>query len=297
MRKLTILSVLILLILAPLAACSSKEDKITIAALTYTENKLLAHMMKDLIEQETDLQVDVKGDIATSPIILEGMQKGDIDIAIQYSGTSISSFTDIENPQDSDATLAQAKEFFAGEKFNIAVLDKFGFANTYAFTVTEELAKEHSYEKVSDLKDDAGDYKAGFDTAWLERENDGYPAFKEVYGIEFGDTSPMEIGLVYDAVKNGEMDVVLAYSTDPRMVSYNLRLLEDDLNFFPPYDAVPFIRQEVLDAYPEIEEVIQPLLGAFDEEKIAELSGKVDNDGQEIEDVAKQYLEDEGLLK
>lgn len=297
MRKLTILSVLILLILAPLTACSSKGNKITIAALTYTENKLLAHMMKDLIEQETDLKVEVKGDIATSPIILEGMQKEDIDIAIQYTGTSISSFTDIENPQDSDATLAQAKEFFGGDQFNFAVLDKFGFANTYAFTVTGALAKEHGYEKVSDLKDDAGNYKAGFDTAWLERENDGYPAFKKVYGIEFGNTNPMEIGLVYDAVKNGEMDVVLAYSTDPRIVSYNLQLLEDDLNFFPPYDAVPFIRQEILDEYPEIEAAIQPLLGAFDEQKIAGLSGKVDNDGEEIENVAKQYLEDEGLLK
>lgn len=297
MKKLAILSVLILLLLAPLTACSSKDDKITIGALTYTENKLLAYMMKDLIEQETDLKVDVKTDIATSPIILEGMQKGDIDVAIQYSGTSISSFTDIENPQDSDATLAQAKEFFAGDKFNFAVLDKFGFANTYAFTVSEKLAKEHGYEKVSDLKGDAENYKAGFDTAWLERENDGYPAFKKVYDIEFGDTSPMEIGLVYDAVKNGEMDVVLAYSTDPRIVSYDLQLLEDDLNFFPPYDAVPFIRQEVLDKHPEIEEIIQPLLGAFDEQTIAALSGKVDNDGEEIKDVAKQYLEDAGLLK
>lgn len=297
MRKFTIVSILMLLLVAPLAACSSKDDKITVAALTYTENKILAHMIKDLVEQDTDLEVEVKMDIATTPIILEGMQKGDIDMAIQYTGTSISSFTDIENPEDSDATFEQAKEYFAGDDFKFAVLDRFGFANTYAFTVTEELAKEHGYEKVSDLQGDAESYKAGFDTAWLERENDGYPAFKEVYDIEFGDTNPMEIGLVYDAVKNGEMDVVLAYSTDPRIVAYDLQLLEDDKNFFPPYDAVTFIQQELLDEHPEIEKAMEPLFGAFDEAKIAELSGKVDNDGEEIVDVARQYLEDEGLLK
>src|SRR5699024_12819151 len=83
------------------------------------------------------------------------------------------------------------------------------------------------------------------------RSSDLYPAFKETYGFEFGDTSPMEISLVYDAVKNDEVDVVLAYSTDPRIVAYDLKLLEDDKDFFPPYDAVPTIRQETLDENPE----------------------------------------------
>jgi len=296
MRKITIGSILMLLLIVPLAACSG-GGKITVGAQTYTETKILAYMYKDLIEHETDLEVEVKPDIETSPIVLEGMKSGDIDISTQYTGTAISSFTDIDNPKDSDATLQQAKDFFSGEDFEFEVLDKIGFANTYQFTVTQELADEYGFEKVSDLKDYAGDFKAGFDTAWLERKNDGYTAFQETYDIEFGDTNPMEIGLVYDAVKNGEMDVVLAYSTDPRIVSYDLKLLEDDKNFFPPYDAVPMIRKEVLDENPEIEDAIEPLFGAFDEEAIAELSGKVDNDGEEIEDVAKEYLEDQGLLE
>jgi len=254
-------------------------------------------MYKDLIEHETDMEVDVKPDIETSPIVLEGMQSGDIDMSTQYTGTAISSFTDIENPKDSEATIEQAKDFFSGDDFNFEVLDKIGFANTYQFTVTQDLAEEYDLEKVSDLKEYAPDLKAGFDTAWLERKNDGYSAFQETYDIDFGDTNPMEIGLVYDAVKNGEMDVVLAYSTDPRIVAFDLKLLEDDKNFFPPYDAVPMIRKEVLDEHPEIEEAIEPLFGAFDEEAIAELSGKVDNDGEDIKDVAKEYLEDQGLLK
>lgn len=295
MKKITIGSILMLLLIVPLTACSS--GKITIGAQTYTETKILAYMYKDLIEQETDVKVDVKEDIETSPIVLEGMQSGDIDMSTQYTGTALSSFTDIDDPKDSDATLQQMKDFFGGDDFEFEVLGEIGYANTYAFTVTEDLADEYGFEKVSDLKEDAGDFKAGFDTAWLERDNDGYPAFQETYDFEFGDTNPMEIGLVYDAVKNGEMDVVLAYSTDPRIVEYDLKLLEDDENFFPPYDAVPMIRQDVLDDNPEIEDAIEPLFDSFDEEKIAELSGKVDNDGEEIKDVAKDYLEDEGLLE
>lgn len=107
----------------------------------------------------------------------------------------------------------------------------------------------------------------------------------------------MEIGLVYDAVKNEEVDIVLAYSTDPRIVAYDLVILEDDENFFPPYDAAPVIRQETLDEYLEIEDAIAPLIGIFDEEIIGELNGKVDLDGEEIEDVAVDYLKSQNLLE
>jgi osmoprotectant transport system substrate-binding protein len=254
-------------------------------------------MYKALIEDQTDIKVDVKPDLATSLIVLEGMQKGDLDMSTQYTGTAISSYVDIDNPKDPEATLQQAKDFFAGDDFHFKFFDALGFANTYAFTVRADIADEYNLEKVSDLKDIAGDFSAAFDTSWLEREDDGYPAFVETYGFEFGKTNPMEIGLVYDAVKNEEVDIVLAYSTDPRIVAYDLVILEDDENFFPPYDAAPVVRQEILDEHPEIADAIAPLIGSFDEEVIGDLNGKVDLDGEDITDVAIQYLKDQGLLE
>jgi len=296
MKKLWIRGTLLLAMVVLLASCGG-GNKITIGAQTYTETKLMAYMYKELIEDQTDVKVDVKEDLATSPIVLEGMQKGEIDMSTQYTGTAIASFEDIETPDDSDATLEQARELFGGEDFEFEVLDPLGFANTYAFTVREDIADEHGFDKVSDLEGVAEDFSAGFDTAWLERDNDGYPAFKETYGFEFGDTSPMEISLVYDAVKNDEVDVVLAYSTDPRIVAYDLKLLEDDKDFFPPYDAVPTIRQETLDENPEIEEAIEPLIGAFDEDLIGELNGKVDLDKEDIQEVAIDYLKSQDLIE
>jgi len=297
MRKLLTGFIVVIASVLLLSACSSSGGKMTIGTLTYTENKILGEMFKALVEDQTDISVDIKHDLATSPIILEGMQNGDIDFAVQYTGTSISSYTEIENPKDSEATLQQAKDFFAGDDFNFKFLDGFGFANTYAFTVRQEIADEYGLEKVSDLVDIAADFNAAFDTAWLERENDGYPAFQEVYDIEFGNTNPMEIGLVYDAVKNDEVDIVLAYSTDPRIVAFDLKILEDDKNFFPPYDAAPAFRQEILDEHPELEEIIEPLIGSIDEELMATLSGKVDLDGEDIKDVAIEYLKEQNLLE
>src|SRR5690625_1405891 len=296
MRKLVIFMSLLMFIF-PLAACGGGGGSITIGAQTYTETKIIAHMYQELIEDQTDISVEVKPDLATSPIVLEGLQNGDLDLSTQYTGTAISSFTDIESPQDPDATLQQAKDFFSGDDFNFKFYDALGFANTYAFTVRSDIADEHGLEKVSDLQDIAGEFSAGFDTAWLERENDGYPAFVETYNFEFGEANPMEIGLVYDAVKNGEVDIVLAYSTDPRIVAYDLVILEDDQNFFPPYDAAPAIRQETLDDFPEIEDAIAPLIGHFDEGIIGELNGKVDLDGEEIEDVALEYLKSQNLIE
>jgi|SRR5690625_595352 len=296
MRKF-IIGITLLLFILPLAACSGGSGSITIGAQTYTETKILAHMYKELIEDQTDLSVTVKPDLATSPIVLEGMQNGEYDLSIQYTGTAISSFTDIDNPQDSDATLQQAKDFFSGDDFNFKVYDPLGFANTYAFTVQKEIADEYGLEKVSDLEGISDQFDAGFDTAWLERENDGYPAFIDTYEFEFGDTKPMEIGLVYDAVKNKDVDIVLAYSTDPRIVAYDLVILEDDKNFFPPYDATPTIRQEVIDENPEVEDAIETLIGQFDEEIIGDLNGKVDLDKEEIEDVAHEYLKSEGFIE
>lgn len=297
MRKLLVSMFLSIILVVTLVACSGGSKSITIGAQTYTETKILAYMYKELIENETDIKVDVKPDLATSPIVLEGMQNGDLDMSTQFTGTAISSFTDIENPKDAEATIQQAKDFFSGEDFNFEFFDALGYANTYAFAVRKDVADEYNLTKVSDVATVAGEFSAGFDTAWMERENDGYPAFKETYGFEFGETNPMEIGLVYDAVKNEDVDIVLAYSTDPRIVAFDLVILEDDENFFPPYDAAPVIRQETLDEYPEIADIIAPLIDRFDEETIGNLNGKVDLDEEEIEDVAHEYLENENLLK
>ncbi|PAV29620.1 hypothetical protein CIL05_09595 [Virgibacillus profundi] len=293
-KKLTIF--ILLLLIFVLSACSG-GDKLIVGTQTYSETKTMGYMYKELIEANTDLSVEVKTDMATDTLVLESMMSDELEIATTYTGTALSSFFDIENPRDREGTMKQTQNDFS-EEYNIKVYDALGFANTYALAVTQEFADEHNLNTVSDLKSIAGDLTFGSDTSWLERKgDDGYAAFTELYGFEFGDASPMSPTLVYDALKNNDMDVVLAYSTDARIDTYNLKTLEDDMQFFPPYDASSYVKQETLDEYPELDEIFSQLVGKIDLDTIRKLNRKVDVDGEEPHDVAIEYLKEQGLLE
>lgn len=138
--------------------------------------------------------------------------------------------------------------------------------------------------------------RLGVDTTWMERENDGYPAFRKAYGISFGKTYPMEVALVYNAVASKKMDIVLAYSTDARLKEYELVTLEDDKHFFPPYDASPVIRKDVLEKHPELDEIIGLLIGKIDARTMVDLNYEVDVNKRNEKKVAEEYLKKVGLL-
>lgn len=279
-----------------LSACSG-GDKLTVGTQTYSETKTMGYMYKELIEANTDLSVDVTTDMATDTLVLESMMNDEIDIATTYTGTALASFFSIDNPRDRDATMEQTQNDFADEH-NIKVYDTLGFANTYALAVTQDFADEHGLDTVSDLSDIADDISFGSDTSWLERSgSDGYAAFTELYEFEFGGASPMSPTLVYDALRNNDVDVALAYSTDARIDTFDLKTLEDDEQFFPPYDASSYVKQEVLDEYSELDEIFSQLVGGIDLDTIRELNKRVDNDGEEPHDVAIDYLEGQGLLE
>lgn len=234
--------------------------------------------------------------MATDTLVLESMMNDELEIATTYTGTALASFSSIENPRDREATMKQTQQDFA-EEHNIKVFDGLGFANTYALAVTQEFADKHNLNSISDLESIASDLSFGSDTSWLERTgDDGYEAFTDLYGFEFGDTSPMSPNLVYDALKNNDHDVVLAYSTDARIDSYNLKTLKDDLQFFPPYDASSYVKQETLDEYPELEDIFNELVGKIDLETVRQLNYSVDEEGEQPHDVAIEYLEEQGML-
>lgn len=288
--------VTVLLTVFVLAACSGGND-LTVGTQTYSETKIMGYMYKELIEAETDLNVDVKTDMATDTLVLESMMSDELEIATTYTGTALASFFTIDNPRDAEATMEQTQHDFLDE-YNIKVYDSLGFANTYALAVTEEMAEEYNLETISDLAALADTFDFGSDTSWLERRgDDGYTAFTELYGFEFGETSPMSPNLVYEALESNERDVVLAYSTDARIDTMNLKTLEDDLQFFPPYEASSYVKQEILDEYPELDEIFSKLEGEIDLDTIRALNRRVDIDGEEPHDVAIDFLEERGMLE
>lgn len=275
----------------------SSSDTIKIGALGTSESTTMAYMIKQLIEHETDYKADIIGNMGSSIVQHQAQTQGEVDItSTRYTGTDLPGTLQMDPVTDPVKALDIVQTEF-DKQFDQKWFEPYGFANSYAFTVTSDLAKKENLEKVSDVKPIASELNLGVDNAWLNREGDGYNGFIETYDFEFGKAYPMQIGLVYKAVQSGNMDVVLAYTTDGRIKSYDLVNLEDDKSFFPPYDASPVANKDVLERFPEIESLLDRLAGTIDNETMIEMNYEADVNMVEPALVAKKFLEENNYFK
>lgn len=286
-----------LAILFVLTGCSlpgfsgSMQNKIKIATLNHTESQIIGHIVRLMIEHKTDLKVEMVENLGSSLVQHQALLNKEVDItASRYTGTDIAGVLKTEPDRDPKKSLKYVQEQFK-QKFDQIWYDSYGFSNTYTLTVTNGLAEKENLENVTDLKKIEGQLKLGVDNSWLNRTGDGYKDFIETYDIEFQDVFPMQIGLVYQAVKSGKMDVVLSYSTDGRIKKFNLKTLEDDKKFFPPYDCSPVIRQELAEKYPEIDKILKSLAGKINTEAMINLNYESDVMKKEPAVVAEEFLE------
>ncbi|MCP8618140.1 glycine betaine ABC transporter substrate-binding protein [Salirhabdus salicampi] len=285
------------------AACGSNGDgeitELEIGTQTYTDPKIMAHMVEALVEDRTDIEVSIKKDISASPQIISAMDQGELHIATLYSGEVYNNHFDddeLEFTTDPEVTLDQAQRLFA-EHFDFTWHDSLGFQNKYTVTIDGEFAAANNIEKISDLVPHADQLRFGTDGSWLERPNDGYRAFKEHYGFEFKDARGLQIELMYEGVENNELDVITAYSVDPQILELGLKVLEDDKNFFPPYTASLVARNDVLEEVPEVAEAIDSLTGQIDEQTMTQLIYEVDINKRDEQEVAVEFLKEIGLLQ
>lgn len=276
----------------PGLASNSDNSTISITGGITSEAQILASLVAGMIEHYTDEKTTIINNLATTTINHQAMINGDAQIsAARYTGTDLTTTLNLEPIKDPkkafDVVQAEFQKRFQQKWFN-----SYGFANTYAFMVTQETAKKYNLKTISDLKKVGDQLTAGVDTSWIDRKGDGYKGFTETYGFDFKRVFPMQIGLVYDAVAADKMDVVLGYSTDGRIGSYDLVILEDDLHFFPPYDACAVATDAVLKAHPELNDVLAKLSGKISTETMQKLNYQADNDLMEPETVAENFLKE-----
>jgi len=282
---------LLLIMSVMLSACNEQDNStIRVGSMVTTESQILAHMIKDMIEYYTDEEVELINNLGSSIVLHQAMLSGDANIsAVRYTGTDLMGALKQEPTSNPEEALEIVQRLFQ-EQFNMTFMDSYGFNNTYAFMVTRETAEKYQLKTVSDFKAVAQDLAVGVDTSWMNREGDGYKAFSETYDLEFGRVFPMQIGLVYDAVEQGELDAVLGYTTDGRIASYDLVILEDDLQFFPPYDASPFANTDLLEEKPEVKKVLELLVGKISTAEMQRLNFLADNNLIEPAIVAEKFL-------
>ncbi|MDK6804803.1 osmoprotectant ABC transporter substrate-binding protein [Aerococcus sp. UMB7834] len=280
-----------------LAACSlpglgasTSEDEIVITGGMSTEMQILAYIVEGMSNHYIDVPTKVISNLGSSSLNHQALMKDDANVsAVRYTGTSVTGELGMEAITDPEKAAETVVKGFDSE-FDQKWYPTYGFANTYAFMVSRDKAEELGLEKVSDLAQYAPDLKAGVDSSWLSREGDGYEDFKRIYGFDFGQTLPMSIGLTYSAVANDEVDVILGYSTDGRIISEDLKVLEDDKQLFPPYDASPVATYHILEVHPELDKVLHKLEGTINEETMQKLNYRADNYLLEPKVVADDWL-------
>lgn len=291
--------ILLMLVIAGCSGGGSVDggEKFTAASAKNTDSKLDVQMLKLLVEDQTDHEVEIVEDLPASAQIFAGIDRGEFDFANLFSGEIYNNYFDeVEYSTDPDETMEQAQTFF-GEEYNIKWYDAMGFTNNYSIAINRDYAEENDIKTLTDLEPFAGDLVLGTDNAWIERDNDGYKGFKETYGYAFKDAKGMDVALMYKGISAGDLDVVTAYTVDPQLKEYDLVVLEDEEHFFPPYEASLVAKNEVIEEYPEIDEIIESLVGQIDTEEMTNLIYEVDIEQRSIEEVATEILEEKGMLE
>lgn len=276
------------------AGCGEKGT-IKIASKPMTEQYILTEIIAQLIEEETDYEVEItKGVGGGTTNIHPALVKGDFDLYPEYTRTAWLNVLKKEvMEKDDDALYAQLQEEYG--EIGLTWTGLYGFSNTYGLAVREETAKQYGLSTYSDLAAASGELVFGGNPDYIELET-GFPRLCAAYGMNFKDMAQMEIALKYEALKNGEVDVINAFTTDAQLAANNLVLLTDDNVFFETFDAGTVVRKDALEKYPKLQGVLEKLNGLISEAEMQQMNYEVEVDGKEDKEVAREFLEKKGLV-
>lgn len=273
-----------------------EKENLVIAGKLGPEPEILANMYKILIEENTDMTVTVKPNFGKTTFLYGALKKGDIAIYPEFTGTVTESLLKLAPQVDHDPeAVYKAAQNGIKKQDNLALLKPMAYQNTYAVAVPKKIAQEYGLKTISDLKKVEGQLKAGFTLEFNDRE-DGNKGLQKVYGLRL-QVSTMEPALRYQAIQSGEIQITDAYSTDAELARYDLVVLEDDKQLFPPYQGVPLMKAELLKKHPELEAVLNKLAGKITADQMSQMNYQVGVEGKSAREVARDFLDKEGLLK
>ena len=265
----------------------------------YSETQLMHHMVKMLVEDQTDLTVTIQDQM--SQVNNFNALNGDshtCDLMISYDGTLLTTFfhQDVTDVPEGMSIYDYVNQV-AQEEYGMRLLEKLGFDNTYAIAVPQAVADQYGLETISDLVPVADQLTFGAEQGFFTLEGSmKYGPFTEFYGLNFRNPVSVDLGLKYAAVENGSFDVTVVYATDGLNRKAGLKILEDDKSFFPDYNGAFLVREDMLEKYPELEGILNQLAGEIPTEQMAELTYQVDVLGRTVDDVAREFLVSQGLL-
>lgn len=266
---------------------------VRVGSMNFTEQLILGELMAQRIEVATDLRVERQLNLGATMILHEALRSGAIDLYPEYTGSALMAILHLPVDPDPDRVLATVRQRYLDD-FDVEWMQPFGFNNTYVLSVRKADAAARGWATISDLVPDAPELVGGFVAEFTERD-DGLKGLKKSYGLTFADERDIDTNLMYEAISRKEVDVVCNYSTDGRILVFDLAPLEDDRRFFPPYHAAPILRRDTLARHPELRAALAPLQGAIDAATMQRLNLAVDEHGKSPRDVARDFLAERGL--
>ncbi|MDH2299351.1 glycine betaine ABC transporter substrate-binding protein [Cobetia sp. 29-18-1] len=282
---------------AALAASLStaQADEIVVGGKNFTEQQILASMTGQYLEG-LGYEVEERSGMG-SAVLRQAQENGQIDLYWEYTGTSLINYNDVSERLSPEDTYARVKELDA-EK-GLVWLEPSAANNTYALAMREADAQERGIASLSDLAQAVNDDKGlsfALNAEFYARD-DGWRPLQKAYDFRVGraDVKRMDSGLVYQALRDGQVDVGLVFATDGRIPAFDFTVLEDDKGYFPAYALTPVVREESLKANPELESQMNALSAELNDDTMASLNAQVDVEKKTIEQVAEDFLKEHGL--
>ena len=302
MRR-VIVSLLLLSVFLTAACHSSRQSKITIGSKFFTEQVVLAELLAQHIEAKTGIHVERKTNLGGSLLVHKALLVGELDLYVEYTGTALTAVLN-ESPNSysqgaagndySNAVYNRVKQQYS-ERFHLEVTEPLGFENTFAMVIRGDDAKSLHLQKNSDIAGVAPKWRAGVGYEFLERP-DGFRGWSARYDLHFAESPKvMDLGLIYRALVDHQVDIVAGNSTDGLIDSLGLVALEDDRHYFPPYDAVPIVRQATLAQFPQLRAALADLAGKLSAADIRRLNYAVDAQHQDSAAVVRAFRQSRGL--
>ena len=279
-----------------LPSCSpSHTDRIVIGSKNFTESFILGELFAQQIEAHTKLKVERRFYLAGTYICQQAILAGRIDVYPEYTGTALTAILKQNAGHDQQEVYQRVKSEYE-QRFGLTLGPALGFNDTFAMEIRGDDARRLNLKTLSQASAFAPKWKAGFGYEFMERP-DGYRGLAQTYGLHFAEQPRvMDLGLLARALRDHQIDLAAGNATDGLIPALDLFVLEDDRHYFPPYEAVPILREQTLQEHPEVGSVLAELAGKISDEQMQQMNFAVDGQHRDAKEVVQEFLKRQRLI-
>jgi osmoprotectant transport system substrate-binding protein len=294
MRRPCLIAASLAFAVALVGCAPPRPDHPIIGSKNFTEQVVLGELLAQEIEAKSNLKVERRFYLAGSYICQQAMVAGRIDAYVEYTGTALTAVLKEPLDRDPDQVLATVRNLYRS-RYNIVVAPPLGFENTFAMVIRGDDARALHLTTLSQAARYTPQWRLGVGYEFEQRP-DGLPGLSAAYGLKFSaPPRTMDLGLLYRALNSHQVDIIAANSTDGPIQAFGLTALEDDKHYFPPYQAVPLVRAEALERWPQIQAALDALAGRITADDMRDMNEAVDGQHRDPAQVVREFRSSKGL--